>query len=76
MTEPVRTYTNRQLIEEMIKNAIKMAHVAEKDERVFQAGYLFVFIDHLMERFPNEVLAEVVDRVDWQLQIMEREGLK
>ena len=75
--EPVRTFTNEQLIDLMMENVHK---IHKHEEMIYQskmhyrAGYIEAQLTSLMNMFP-EVLAEMVDRIDWQNQIIASKGL-
>ena len=75
--EPIRTFTNDQLIDQMMINAHKIHKNEDMNETlkaVYTSGYLHSQLVILMNKFP-EVLAEIVDYVNWQNQNIEREGL-
>ena len=64
-------YTNEELVEKMIANSMELRPTLANNETAFKAGYLESFLISMLYR-NEELLAEVIDTVDYQNNVIER----
>lgn len=71
-----QTFTSDHLIDKLMSNVAKLhirSDMTHEQKTLYKAGYLHAFLASLMDMHPD-VLEVVVDRVNWQNQIIESKG--